>query len=75
MEIKRKFTYGLKKSKYMTIKTGPEVDKAITDKVEAGTIERTSRYRYLGILVNEEGDLEEHKKEKAQKAKTITKQI
>ena len=73
MEIKRKFTYGLKKSKYMTIKTGPEVDKAITDKVEAGTIERTSSYRYLGILVNEEGDLEEHMKEKAQKAKTITK--
>ena len=59
----------------MTIKTGPEVDKAITDKVEAGTIERTSSYRYLGILVNEEGDPEEHMKEKAQKAKTITKQI
>ena len=39
MEIKRKFTYGLKKSKYMTIQTGPEVDKAITDKIEARTIE------------------------------------
>ena len=39
MEIKRKFTYGLKKSKYMTITTGPEEDMAITDEVEAGTIE------------------------------------
>ena len=38
----------------MTIKTGPEVDIAITDKAEAGTIERMGSYRYLGILVNDE---------------------
>ena len=62
----------------MTIKTGPEVDKAITDKVEAGTIERTSSYRYLGILVNEEGDLEEQKakpRKQSPESKTIAKQI
>ena len=34
------------------------------DVMGAGTIERMSSYRYLGLLVNEEGDLEEHMKGK-----------
>ena len=43
MEMKKKFTYGLKKTKYMVIGKGkPE---SIEEEVEAGEVERTITYK------------------------------
>ena len=59
----KKFTYGLKKTKYMIVKTGHVNNQEITEEVKVGKIERTMTQKYLGIIVNEKGDLEDHIKE------------
>ena len=53
MKETKKFTYGLKKTKYMTVKTGHTNNREITEEVKAGKIERTRTEKYLGIIVNE----------------------
>ena len=53
MKETKKFTYGLKKTKYMTVKTGHTNNQEITEEVKAGKIERTRTEKYLGIIVNE----------------------
>ena len=62
------FTYGLKKTKYMIVKTGHVNKKETTEEVKAGKIKRTMTQKYLGIIVNEKGDLEDHIKEKTKSA-------
>ena len=49
--------------------------KKITEEAEAGKIERTRTQNYLGIIVNEKGDLEDHIKEKTSAATKILVQI
>ena len=45
----------------MVIKTGnKEVIREVTEEVEAGKIRRTETHNYLGMVVNEKGDLEDH---------------
>ena len=53
MEETKKITYGLKKTKYMIVKTGHVNNPEITEEVNAETIERTMTQKYLGIIVNE----------------------
>ena len=75
MEETKKFTYGLEKTKYMIVKTGHVNNQEITQEVKAGKIERTTTQKYLGIIVNEKGDLEGHIKEKTKSATKILAQI
>ena len=75
MEETKKFTYGLEKTKYMTVKTGHVNNQEITEEVKVGKMERTTTQKYLGIIVNEKGDLEDHIKEKTNSATKIFAQI
>ena len=75
MEETKKFTYGLEKTKYMIVKTGHENNQEITEEVHWGKIERTMTQKYLGIIVNEKGDLEDHIREKTNSGTKILAQI
>ena len=59
----------------MTVKTGDVNNQEITEEVEVGKIERTMTQKYLGIIVSEKRDLEDHLKEKANSATKILAQI
>ena len=60
MEIKKKVRYGLKKTNYMVIDTGKEADEVIDEKVKAGVVPETNKYRYVGVWVNKQGNLGLH---------------
>ena len=60
MERRKKFTYGLKKTKYMVIKTGKGYEEEINERVKEGTVGRTDEYKWLGLLLSEEGNLLKH---------------
>ena len=51
----------------MFIKTGKEKEQDIQEQVKAGNIQRTKKYKYLGITINEEGNLKRHIEELKQK--------
>ena len=59
----------------MIVKTRHGNNQEITEEVEAGKIERTMTQKYLGITVNEKGDLEDHIKEKTRSATKILAQM
>ena len=67
METKKKFTFGLKKTNYMVLNTGKEVEEEINEKVKGGTVSKTGEYKYVGLWVSEKGDCELHISKKAQK--------
>ena len=50
------------------VKTRHVNNQELTEEVKAGKIERTMTQKYLGIIVNEKGDLEDHIKEKTNSA-------
>ena len=57
---KYKFNYGLDKTKYMVIKTGIEQPEAVEEKVKEGLVQETKEYKYVGLFVNEKGNLSTH---------------
>ena len=59
----------------MTVKTGYENSQEISEEVEVRKMKRTMTQKYLGIIVNEKGDLENHTKEKTNSATKIMAQI
>ena len=71
MEKEKKMTYGLKKTKYLIVKTGKEIEEIVQENVKSGEVCKTETYHYLGITINEEGNLEEHIKVIARKCETI----
>ncbi len=73
MEKLKKFTYGLKKTKYMVMKTGKEETEEIKEHVKGGMVGKTDQYKYVGVWVNEEGNLFLHidKKKKNMKGQVI----
>ena len=75
MEVNRKFTFGLKETKYMVVNAGAEEETLIKEKVEAWKVGRIDINKCLGIIIIEKGDLEEYIKEKAKVAKPPTAQI
>ena len=75
MEVAKKMKYSLSKAKYMVVKTGKENKKDISEQVKAGNIQRTKKCKYLGITINEEGNLKGHIKELKQKCEAISRQI
>ena len=75
METEKKIQYGLKKTKYLTIRTGREKQELIEKKVKEGKIDEVATYSYLGIMLNKEGNLKEHIKETESKASRIIREI
>ena len=63
MEKEKKISFGLKKTKYMIVKTGREEEEEINETVKAGRIRRTDKCKYLGIIISTDGQLTEHIKE------------
>ena len=56
MEIRKKFTYGLKKTKYMVVNTGRGEKETIEEKVKAGYVTECDEYKYVGLWLNQEGN-------------------
>ena len=75
MEKEKKMRYGLKKAKYMMLKTGKEREEIVQEKLKSGAVQKTETYHYLGITINEEGNQEEHIKVIARKSETIRKEL
>ena len=69
MEKLKKVTYGLKKTKYMIMNTGKELDEEIAEKVKGGMVGETAEYKYVGLWLNKEGNLKLHIENKKKKIK------
>ena len=52
MKIEKKMIYGLKKTKYMVIKTWKEPKEVIEERVKEGVVQETDIYKYLGMVFN-----------------------
>ena len=60
MEIQKKYTFGLKKTKYMIIDEEMGAEQIIEKSVGKGVVQRISQYKYVGIHINELGNLNLH---------------
>lgn len=69
MEIHKKFSYGLKKTKIMILKTGREEKEIVHERVREGFVTECDTYKYVGFWVNEEGNCLLHLKKKKEKMK------
>ena len=58
MEKEIKIIFGLKKAKYMIVKTGREEE--INETLKAGIIQRTVKCKYLRMTISTDGQLTEH---------------
>ena len=75
MEKEKKKSFGLKKTKYMIVKTGREEEEEINEAVKAGRIQRTDKCKYLGVTISTDGQLTEHIKELNSTCDTINREI
>ena len=75
MEKEKKISFGLKKTKYMIVKTGREEEEEINETVKAGRIQRTDKCKYLGVTISTDGQLTEHIKELNSRCDTINREI
>ena len=75
MEREKKISFGLKKTKYMIVKTGREEEEEINETVKAGRIQRTDKCKYLGVTISTDGQLTEHTKELNSRCDTINQEI
>ena len=59
LEIQKKYTFGLNKTKYMVVETGTEKEEEIKENIERGM---ANEYKYVGLWLNSEceGDLKTH---------------
>ena len=60
LEIEKKYTFGLEKTKYMVMETGREVEEEIREEIERGRVGKTDEYKYVGLWLNKEADLRTH---------------
>ena len=67
MEDLKKFTYGLKKTKFMVMNTGKEKEEIIDEEVGLGKITRTTEYKYVGFHLDEKGNCLHHIEQKGGK--------
>ena len=74
MEIEKKISFGLKKTKYMIVKTGRE-EEQINKKVKAGRIQRTEKCKFLGMTISTDGQFTEHIKELNSRCDSINQEI
>ena len=75
MEKEKKISFGLKKTKYMIVKTGREEEEEINETVKAGRIQRTDKCKYLGMTISTDGQLTEHIKELNSRCDIINREI
>ena len=57
---KFKFSYGLIKAKYMIIHNGKNNPEIIDEQVKQGSVEETKEYPYVGLWINQSGNLSSH---------------
>ena len=74
MEKEKKISFGLKKTKYMIVKTGRE-EEEINETVKAVRIQRTDKCKYLGMTISTDGQLTEHIKELKSRCNIINQEI
>ena len=74
MEVEMKMKYSLSKSKYMVVRTSKEKED-ISEQLKAGKIQKTKKYKYLGITINKEGNLKGYIEELKQKGEAIIREI
>ena len=67
MEIEKEMIYGFKKTKYMVINTGKEL--------EEGIIQETNILKYLQNLINKSENLKDHILELNRKCEVINREI
>ena len=73
--VEKKMKCSLNKTKYMAVKTGKEKEEDISEQVKAVKIQRTEKYKYLRITINEERSLKGHIVELKRKCETINWEI
>ena len=56
----------------MVVKTGKEKEEDNSEQVKAGNIQRTKKYKYLGITLNEDGNLKGDIEELKQKCEIMS---
>ena len=59
MEVEKKLKYSLCKTKYrsMVVKKGQEKEVDISEQLKAGNIQRSNKYKYFRITINDEENL------------------
>ena len=57
------------------IKTGKGITEKIEEEVRAGKVKKTDRVRYLGMVINAEGNLKDHIRQVDTKTNNISKEI
>ena len=60
LEIQKKFTFGIDKTKYMVVETGSEKEEEIRENIERGVVQKAEEYKYLGLWLNSDGTLKTH---------------
>ena len=64
-----RFKKSLNKTKYMVIKAVKKKRRCTLEQVKTENIQRTNKYKHLGITINEEKNLNEHLEEKNKSVK------
>ena len=75
METLKNFEYGIKKIKTMIVRTGKKEVEQIDERVKQGTVLETNKSKYLGMVINTEGNLKDHIQEMGQKSNQILLEI
>ena len=74
MEKENTISFGLKKTKYMIVKTGGE-EEEMNETVKAGRIQRTDKCKYLEMAISMDRQLTEHIKELNTRCDIINREI
>ena len=75
MEVEKKMKHCLSKTKYMVVRIGKEKEENVSEQVKAGNIQTAKKCKYLGITINEEGNLKGHVEELKQTCEAISREI
>ena len=57
------------------VKTGKEREEILQEKIKSRAVQKTETYHYLGITINEKGNLEQHIEVIEKKCETISREI
>ena len=74
-EIEKKMIHGLKKTKYMVINMGKELEEVIEQRVKERIVQETDVYKYLEMVINKLGNLKDHILELNRKCEVINREI
>ena len=57
------------------VKTGKEREEILQEKIKSRAVQKTETYHYLGITINEKGNLEQHIEVIEKKCETVSREI